>query len=160
SHGYSAEAAGLVLAGALGKGGREADAVFQILCDSARGTHPVGTVGRHVTQALLIGSRPEGWDVVAQLLLASPNQERLRYTILASIAEVHPDAFRRLLRFLREHDLAQFPDTVRALNVWFGLQWDAVSLRVVNRVLERVSLFLEDSQAQARALESDDAETV
>jgi hypothetical protein len=160
SHGYSAEAAGLVLAGALGRGGREADAVFHILCDSAQGQHPVGSVGRHVTQALLVGSRPEGWDVVAQLLLASPNREGLRYTILESIAEAHPDAFRRLLRFLREHDLAQFPDTVRALNVWFGLQWDAVSLRVVNRVLERVSLFLEDSQAQARALESDDAETV
>jgi HEAT repeat protein len=160
SHGYSADAAGLLLAGAIRAGGREGDAVFETLRDSARGTHPIGCLGQHVTRGLLAAPRPEGWEVVERLLLAAQSQEGVRPTILESINEAHPDAFRRILRVFREYDLAHFSDAIRALNVWFGFQWGAVSTRVVNRVLDRVLLFLEDAQAQARALESDDAETV
>jgi HEAT repeat protein len=160
SHGYSAEAAGLLFAGAISAGGREGDAVFEILRDSARGTHPIGCLGQHATRGLLAAPRPEGWEVVERLLLAAQSQEGVRPTILESITEAHPDAFRRILRVFRDYDLAHFSDAIRALNVWLGFQWDAVSTRVVNRVLDRVLLFLDDTQAQARALESDDAETV
>jgi hypothetical protein len=160
SHGYCADAAGIVLAAAINAGGREGNAVFETLCDSARGSHPTGTMGRHVTRALLVAARPEGWEFMEKMLLAAQRQEGLRQSILEAIDEAHPDAFRRMLRLILEHDLARFSSVVRALNVWFGFQWDSVSVRVVNRVLERVLQCLEDPQAQARALESDDAETV
>jgi hypothetical protein len=160
SSGYGSDVFGILFAAAINAGGKEASAVFEILCDSARGTHEIGTMGRHVTRALLIASRPDGWEFVEKLLLAAQRQEGLRQTILETIDEAHPEAFRRMLRLILEHDLARFSSTVRALNVWFGFQWDSVSVRVVNRVLERVLHFLEDPQAQARALESDDSETV
>jgi hypothetical protein len=160
SSGYSGDAVGLVLAAAINAGGKEASAVFETLCDSARGTHDVGVMGRHVTRALLVASRPEGWEFVEKLLLAAQRQEGLRQSILEVIDEAHPQAFRRMLRLILENDLARFSATVRALDVWFGFQWDAVSTRVVNRVLERVAHFLDDPTAQARALENDDPETV
>jgi hypothetical protein len=158
--GYSADAAGLVLAAAVNAGGREGDEVFNALCDSAHGDHPIGTMGRHVTRALLVASRPDGWEVIEKQFVAAQREEGLRQIILETIDEAHPEAFRRMVRLIAEHELARFNSTVRALNVWFGFQWDAISIHVVNRVLERVVLFLADRQARAKALEDNDSETV
>jgi hypothetical protein len=160
SHGYSADATGVLLAAAVNQRNREGDAVFDILCESARGNHPVGGMGRHITRALLVASRPEGWEFMEKLLLAAQRQEGLRQTILESIDEAHPEAFRRMLHLILDHDLARFSSTVRAMNVWFGFQWDSVSTRVVNRVLERVVQFLEDAEARTKALKDAEAETV
>lgn len=160
SHYGGAETVGVLLAATIDRGGADGDAVFEILCDSARGEHEVGAMGRHVTRALLAASRPEGWEFIERMLLAAQRQEGLRQTILESIDEAHPEAFRRMLRLIREHDLARFSATVRALDVWFGYMWDAVSVRVVNRVLDQVLRCLEDPQARARDLASDDGETV
>ncbi len=157
--GYSADAAGLVLAAAVNAGGREGDAVFDTLCASARGSHPVGTMGRHVTRALLVASRPDGWEFIEKLLLTPQRQEGLRQGILETTDEAHPEAFRRMLRLIRDHDLVRLDPVVHALNVWFGFHWDAVGVRVVNRVLERVLQFLEERPARTRALKEDDAET-
>jgi hypothetical protein len=160
SHGYSADTLGIVFAAAIDAGGKEGDTVFNILCDSARGSHPVGAMGRHVTRALLVAARPDGWEFVEKMLLAAQRQEGLRQTILETVDEAHPEAFRRMVRLILENDLARFSATVRALNVWFGFQWDSVSVRVVNRVLERVLRFLEGPDARAEALQDPDAETV
>jgi hypothetical protein len=152
---------GLPLAAAINAGGREGDAVFDILCRSARGDHPVGVMGRHVIQALLTASRPDGWELVGQLLLdALRREDASSQGIFETMNEADPGAFCRMLRLIREHDLARFEEAVWALNTWFGFQWGAVSTRVAGRVLERVVTFLKDSSAQARALESDDSETV
>jgi hypothetical protein len=153
---YSADALGILFAAAIEKQDQEADTVYEILCDSARGEHEIGGMGRHVSRALLVAERPEGWEFMEKMLLAAQRQEGLRQVILESIDEAHPEAFRRMLRLLLEHDLARFSSVVRALNVWFDFMWDSASPKVVNESLALVLSFLEDDDARAKALHSGD----
>ena len=97
--GYGAgEALGHLLAAAIDAGGPVGDRVLEILKDSAAGRHEVGSMGRHVTRALLTCSRPEAWEFVEKLLLAAQRQEGLRQVILETVDEAHPEAFRRMVR--------------------------------------------------------------
>ncbi len=157
---YTTDTLGILFAAAINSNSEEGNKVFDILLDSARGEHEIGAMGRHVTRALLIANRPDGWTFIENLLLAAQRQEGLRQTILETIDEAHPDAFVRMLRILVEHDLTRFSATVRAVDVWFGFSWESVNNRVVKEVLEQVLLFLETSEAQTAALESNDAQTV
>ncbi|HXG11993.1 MAG TPA: DUF5724 domain-containing protein [Gemmataceae bacterium] len=150
--GFRADAVGILLAAAIDTGGSEGETVFEILCDSARGTHEIGGMGRHVPRALLVAARPDGWEFVERLLLAAQRQEGLRQTILETIDEAHPEAFRRMLRLIREHNLTRFSATVRAVDTWFGFRWDSASARVVNQAIEHALKFLEDPNARARAI--------
>ena len=154
----TAAAFGPLFAAAMDAGGRTGDEVFNILCASARGEHEIGLMGRHVTQALLCASRPDGWDFVEKLLLAAQREEGLRQTILESIDTAHPEAFRRMLRLILDHNLVRFSATVRALDVWLGYTWDSVSAGIVNKTVEALLLYLEDESARAKALKSKDAE--
>jgi Family of unknown function (DUF5724)/Domain of unknown function (DUF4132) len=149
---YGSDTLGVLLAATIDTGGPEGQAVFDILCDSARGVHEIGAMGRHVSRALLVASKPEGWDFVEKLLLAAQRQEGLRQSILGTVDEAHPEAFRRMLRLILEHDLARFSAIVRAVDVWFGFQWDSASAAFVNQLLEQVLLFLEDPKARQQAL--------
>ncbi|MES2462027.1 MAG: hypothetical protein V4671_15695, partial [Armatimonadota bacterium] len=114
----SADPLGRLFAVAMDRGGPEGDEVFQILTDSARGQHEIGAMGRHVTRALLSASRPDGWEFCEKLLLAAQREEGLRQVILETIDEAHPEAFRRMLRLIIEHDLTRFSATIRALDTW------------------------------------------
>src|SRR5437870_2194741 len=149
---YGPDTLGVLLAAAIDTGGPEGQAVFDILCDSARGEHGIGAMGRHVSSALLVASKPEGWDFIEKLLLAAQRQEGLRQSILETVDGAHPEAFRRMLRLILEHDLARFSATVRAVDVWFGFQWDSASAAFVNQLLEQVLLFLEDPKARQQVL--------
>jgi hypothetical protein len=149
---------GRLLASVIEAGGTEGDDVFEILCQSARNEHEIGGMGRHVSRALLMASRPDGWDLMEKLLLAAQRQEGLRQSILETVDEAHPEAFRRMLRLIVDHDLARFSAVVRALDVWIGLAWDSVSVKVVNETLARLLSFLEDDKARAFALKGTNAE--
>lgn len=157
---YANDTLGILFAAAINTNSEEGNKVFDILLDSAKGEHEIGAMGRHVTRALLIANRPDGWAFIENLLLAAQRQEGLRQTILEAIDEAHPDAFRRMLRLLVEHDLTRFSATVRAVDVWFGFGWESVNNRVVKEILEQVLLFLEDPAEQTAALESNNAQTV
>lgn len=152
------QAFGTLFAAAIDAGGKTGDEVFEILCASARGEHEIGIMGRHVTQALLCASRRDGWEFVEKLLLAAQREEGLRQAILESIDTAHPEAFRRMLRLILDQNLVRFSATVRALDVWLGYMWDSVSTGVVNKVMEKLLLFLEDEPARAAALKGKDAE--
>jgi len=158
SHYMSADALGLLFAAVMDAGGAEGDEVFAILCASAKGEHAIGAMGRHVTRALLSASRPDGWEFVEKLLLAAQREEGLRQTVLESIDEAHPQAFRRMLRLILDNNLARFSATVRALDVWLGYQWDAVSTGVVTATLKKLLEYLENSEARDAALRGKDAE--
>ena len=151
---------GWLLAGEIDSGGADGDDVRAILESSASGEHETGQMGRHVTQALLSCSRPGAWEFTVKLLLAAQRQEGLRQTILESVDEAHPGAFRRMLQVIRAENLARFSATVRAFDVWFGFLWDGASAIKVNDVIDRVALFLDDGRARAAALDERDAETV
>jgi hypothetical protein len=147
-----ANAAGTLLAAVVDAGGDEADAVFETLISSAMGEHEIGGMGSHVAGALLAASRPEGWATVESLLLAAQRQEGVRQAILECADLAHPDAFVRLLRLTLDQDLARFSAVVRAVDVWFGLQWDAPSLREANDAMRTALRFLDDPVSVETAL--------
>jgi hypothetical protein len=160
SGGSGADSLGVLLAAAIDAGGEEGEAVFEVLCASAANQHAIGGMGRHVTRALLVASRPDGWELIEKMLLAAQRQEGLRQVILESVDEAHPQAFRRMLRLILDNNLVRFSAVVRAADVWFGLQWDAVSTRVVHQTLERVLGFLEDPAAREEAIQKECGETL
>src|SRR5438105_11039 len=102
---------GILLAGAIDAGGAVGDRVLQILMDSAAGRHEIGSMDSHVTIALLACSRPEAWEFMEKMLLAAKREEGLRQSILEKIDVSHPQAFRRMLRVIKDNDLARFSAT-------------------------------------------------
>ena len=151
---------GWLLAGAIDTGGNTGQEIYDILTASATGEHEIGQMGRHVTQALMSSSRPDAWDFVERLLLSAQRQEGLRQAILESVDESHPDAFRRMLRLIRDENLSRFSSVVRAADTWFGFMWDGSSGMKIDSVLERVLTFLDNPGARAAGLDESDAETV
>src|SRR5438067_3920878 len=112
----SDDSTGYTLAAAINRGGPEGEAVLDILRQSASNQHPIGAMGRHVTRALLVCEKPEAWAFMEKFLLAAQRQEGLRQVILETVDEAHPQAFRRMLRLIRDHDLARFSSVVRSVN--------------------------------------------
>lgn len=149
---------GLLFAAAIDAGGPEGDRIFDILVASAKGEHPVGVMGTHVIRALLSASRPDGWEFIEKMLLAAQREEGLRQSILECIDEAHPQAFRRMLWLILDHDLARFSATVRAFDTWLGYRWDSVSSGVVNATIEKLALYLDDATARESAVKGKDAE--
>ena len=97
---------GRLLAAAIDAGGPQGDEVFDILCRSVTNEHEIGVMGRHVSRALLTAARSAGWELMEKTLLAAQRQEGLRQVILETVDEAHPEAYRRMLRLIRDHDLA------------------------------------------------------
>ncbi|MBC8104861.1 MAG: hypothetical protein H7Z41_19985, partial [Cytophagales bacterium] len=152
---YNADLFGRLSAVAIDAGGPEGDAVFEILRESGRGSHEIGAMGRHVPRGLLSASRPEGWEFVEKLLLAAQRQEGLRQSILEVVDEAHPQAFRRMLKVIRDNDLFRFSATVRAADTWFGMNWVAyekLSVKQANAATETIETFLLDPQGRDEVL--------
>lgn len=146
------ETLGVLFAAAIDGGGATGQSVYETLIASAAGEHPIGAMGRHVTRGLLLATRPDGWDFIEKLLLAAQRQEGLRQVILETMDEAHPQAFRRLLRLILDHDLCRFSAVARAADVWLGAGWEATDTRAIREVLGRVLRFLDDPTARAAAL--------
>jgi Family of unknown function (DUF5724)/Domain of unknown function (DUF4132) len=158
--GGGADSVGILLAAALEAGGPEGDAIFEILKESASGQHEIGRMGRHVSRALLVSSRPEGWEFMEKMLLAAQRQEGLRQVIMETIDEAHPQAFVRMLRLILDQNLIRFSSVIRAIDVWFGLQWTALTPAKLRETLQQVLRFLEDPSARTEALQSRSDETL
>ncbi len=155
-----ADEVGYLLAAVIDHGGPAGDEIFEILKDSAKGEHETGAMGRHVTRALLVASRPDGWDFMEKMLLAAQRQEGLRQAILESIDEAHPQAFQRMLKLILDQNLIRFSSVVRAVDVWFALNWDSATPRVISQTLEKVHSYMTDAEARKQALAKGDGEAV
>ncbi|MEM9089243.1 MAG: hypothetical protein AAGC93_10910 [Cyanobacteria bacterium P01_F01_bin.53] len=118
---YGANQLGFIFAAAINEGDAVGNQVFEILCDSARGEHDIGAMGRHVVRSLLVANRPDGWQLMENMLVAAQRQEGLRQSILETVDESHPEAFTHMLRVIVEQNMVRFSATVRAADVWFGL---------------------------------------
>jgi hypothetical protein len=81
-----------------------------------------------------------------RLLLAAQREEGLRQSILECVDEAHPEAFRRMLRLILDHNLARFSATVRAFDTWLGYRWDAANLNAVNAAIGKLLAYLEDPE--------------
>ena len=152
------ETMGILLAAVLNRDSAESGEVFEILRQSLTNQHEIGGMGAHVLKAFLLSNREDGWELVEKTLLAAQRQEGLRQSILESIDESHPTAFRRMLRLILYHDLTRFSATVRAIDVWFGNLWSATSIGVFNKMLAQTVSMLEDPAAQEQALSGQDAQ--
>ncbi|MBC8142705.1 MAG: DUF4132 domain-containing protein [Armatimonadetes bacterium] len=161
---YQADQMGKLFAFAIDMGGDLGDAVFQTLIESGKGDHEIGAMGRHVTRGLLSASREDGWEWIEKLLLAAQRQEGLRQSVLEVVDESHPQAFRRMLKVIRENDLFRFSATVRAADTWFGMNWVAyekLSVKAANAATETVETFLADPTGRDAVLaETTDGQTV
>ncbi|MHC5020821.1 MAG: DUF5724 domain-containing protein, partial [Planctomycetota bacterium] len=153
------ETLGVLFAATIDAGGATGDAVFDLMCAAMRGDHEIAQMGRHVISALLTASRPEGWELVEKTLLAAQRQEGLRQAILESVDTAHPEAFRRMLGVIREHDLGRFSAVVRAMDTWFSFLYAAGNVKRTQAICEHVERFLSDPNAQKAGIADDDAET-
>lgn len=158
SYGSMSGEIGQLLAAVIDAGGKQADAVYEILYQSATNEHEVGCMGRHITTALLGASREEGWAFMEKLLLAAQRQEGLRQAVLEAIDFAQPEAFRRMLRIIVDEKLARFSAVARAVDVWLGLQWDSASVTTINKGCERLLSLLESEKVRQQALASKSAE--
>ena len=151
-------AVGSLLAASLDAGTPTAKQVDSILRESAAGTHEIGTMGRHITNAFLCSKNPDGWRFVEGMLLAAQRQEGLRQSILESIDVALPEPFRHMLKVIIDNNLVRFSSTVRAADVWLSLRFDSQSAKYIADTLESLSRLLNDELARKRALQSDAAE--
>jgi Family of unknown function (DUF5724)/Domain of unknown function (DUF4132) len=154
---YTDQSIGILLAAAVNNNTPEGDAVYEILCDSARGEQEIGAMGRHVTRALLVADRPAGWEFIEKLLIAAQRQEGLRQVILESIDEAHPEAFKRMVSLILDNDLVRFSATIRAVDVWFGLGWDVDHKKFVKHSLALLRQFWQAPELIATTLAGEDA---
>ena len=157
---YTPDVLGILLAAAINQNDALGQTIFDSLTESASGNHDIGAMGRHITRALLIANRVDGWDFIERLLLAAQRQEGLRQTILETIDEAHPIAFRRMLRLIVEQNLTRFSATIRAVDVWFGFGLESLNEKLALQMLSQVVELLENPDAQAAALHSEDPQTV
>ncbi|KAM3116375.1 DUF5724 domain-containing protein [Phormidesmis sp. 146-33] len=155
---YASDVLGILFAAAIEH--TEGQAIFEILTASASGTHDIGAMGRHVTRALLVANRADGWDFIERLLLAAQRQEGLRQTILETIDEAHPIAFQRMLRLILEQNLIRFSATIRAVDVWFGFGLESLNEKLAKQLIAQVLDLLESLDARSAALESEDPQLV
>lgn len=152
-YGFGGETIGRLLGVAIDQGDQ---AVYDVLLATVRGEHDVALMGRHVPVALLSCSNPDAWQQIERLLLSARRQEGLRQSILESVDLAHPQAFRRMLRLLLEHELTRFASTVRAVGVWLGEPFDVTDRKLIDRLLADLVELLEDASVRTAALAGDD----
>ncbi|MBE9178027.1 DUF4132 domain-containing protein [Oculatella sp. LEGE 06141] len=157
---YAADVLGILFAAAINQNDELGQTLFEVLTASASGNHEIGAMGRHITRALLVANRPDGWEFVERLLLAAQRQEGLRQTILETIDEAHPIAFQRMLRLILEQKLTRFSATIRAVDVWFGFGLESLDEKTARSLISQVLELLEHPDAQAAALTSEDPQLV
>jgi hypothetical protein len=149
-----------LFAAAIDAGGAEGETVFEVLRASATNEHEVGAMGRHVPRALLCAAREDGWELIEKMLLAAQRQEGLRQVILETVDEAHPHAFQRMLRLIIDEKLARFSSVARAVDVWFGMNWDSASVKTINDTVRMALELLESDAAWEQAVNGSDPEAV
>lgn len=144
----------VLLAAAIDAGDR---AVLDTLVQILHGKHPTAVISRAGIRALLRCGNQEAWAAVERLLLSAQREEGLRQTIFESIDELHPEAFRRFVRLIIEHNLLRFTSVARAMLTWLPDLWAEGDAKRGAQVLGRLLEFL---QSRDLAPDADDATDV
>ena len=140
--------------------GPDGDETLSTLLEIVNGTHPFAAVSRSAIRALLVCDRAEAWEAVERLVLAAQRQEGIRQVVFEAADEVHPEAFKRLLRLVVDERLTRFASVVRAFGVWLGLEADVIERKEIDRVLALVVDAIADPNIAAAAVASADPDTV
>ncbi|MEM7115800.1 MAG: DUF5724 domain-containing protein [Chloroflexota bacterium] len=152
-----ADAVGRLLAAAIDIGDEEITAV---LLNAARQPEGNPHFGRHVIHGLLLAADPDGWEAIERLLLAAQREEGLRQAILDAVDLAHPEAFRRMVRLLCDHNLIRFNSVTRAVDVWFGFGFTVEQNKTVEGILQELNRFLHDEPLCESALAHGSAQSV
>ena len=90
---------------------------------------------KHFVQGILMSDRVDLYMLVGDVLLAAKNQEGARQVIVEAIDEGTLDAQIYFMKLIAEHHLTRFSSVVRAVNVWFGLGYEAKNSKEINYIL-------------------------
>ncbi|MEP3373386.1 MAG: DUF5724 domain-containing protein [Maribacter dokdonensis] len=112
------------------------DMFNELLNDILQGEDEIGGVSQDIIKALLLSEDEKHWEMVGKLLLAAQRQEGLRQSILESMDEAGLQSLKYMINVVLENDITRFSSVVRAVNTWFGLNWEAPKKSVINRILE------------------------
>jgi hypothetical protein len=132
--------------------------LLELFTAAALNEHPVAGMGDHVIQTLLKINHPESWTLIERLLLAAQRQEGLRQSIFAAIGGAHPEANRRLLYLILEHDLLRFSSSVQWATRYLPLLPPEPTPKVLETALRAYIERIENPQASVALLEDTDAE--
>ncbi|MGB1284245.1 MAG: DUF5724 domain-containing protein [Polaribacter sp.] len=129
---------------------------LNLLEDIINNEDDIAGITRPILKALLQTNDKQNWELVGKLLLAAQRQEGLRQTILECLDDTHVGALEYMIDLILEHDLARFSSVVRAIDTWFGFNWEAEKKKTVQRVLELVSNLFKNPNLVENTLESKD----
>ncbi|WBL21115.1 DUF4132 domain-containing protein [Zunongwangia sp. HRR-M8] len=130
--------------------------VDEVVDDIIQGEDEIGGVSHDLIKGLLLTPIQKNWELVGNLLLAAQRQEGLRQTILECLDETHLGALKYIINLILDNDLARFSSVVRAVNVWFGFNWEAPKKATVNRILQLAESLIYNIDNVDELLESKD----
>jgi len=130
--------------------------VNEVVDDIIQGEDEIGGVSHDLIKGLLLTPIQKNWELVGNLLLAAQRQEGLRQSILETLDETHLGALKYMINLILENDLARFSSVVRAINVWFGFNWEAPKKATVNRILQLAEKLIGDHSTIEELLQSKD----
>jgi hypothetical protein len=110
-------------------------AMLEMFIATCLGEHPVSVMGYHVIQTLLQANQEHGWEIIEKVLLAAQRQEGLRQSIFNAISVAHPEALKRMLNFVLEHDLLRFSSSVQWARGYLPLLPPEPTPKVLENVL-------------------------
>jgi len=128
--------------------------VFQALKEIIYGDNNVALLNKWMIEGILRSHNQEAYKMLGELLLAARLQEGLRQSIVESMDEGTIEATLYLLNIIIEHDLIRYSSVIRALDVWTGLNLEAVNKRVANQCIQYVCLALTDRAAREEWMNS------
>ena len=132
------------------------DTYYELFKDIFSSEHEIGGVCAVLIKAALMVEDTRYGTLVEQLLLAAQLQEGLRQMILESLDGTSLASLQHFIGVILQHNLTRFSSVVRAVDVWFGFDWEAPQKSVINRVLELAQAFLSDRAAAEKAVSSKD----
>ena len=128
------------------------DTVTEILLSETNTT----AITRELLISIAMCHNPELHELVQKLLLAAKLQEGLRQAILESADDGTIKYLLLMMKTVAEHDLLRFSSAMRAVGVWMGMGYDYSDKRIVEKLLHRTTIYLEDQQARDAAIHSKD----
>lgn len=125
--------------------------------DTVLGENNTFVVTRNIIMGCLRSDSDEMHRLMGNLLLAAKLQEGLRQSIVESVDEASPKAFKYILKLILDNNLQRFSSIVRAFGVWMNLaELDVSRPSVTTKCLTVAYECITDSSFIAKYLESPD----
>lgn len=117
------------------------------------GAHPM--YSKFFVQGVIMSDRVDIYMLVGNVLLAAKNQEGARQVIVEAIDEGTLEAQLYFMKLIAEHHLTRFSSIVRAIDVWFGLGYEAKNSKEINYILTESLTALNEPERAEQLLISD-----